>query len=215
MFNYYLWIISFFSYILLYLKKNKFNLENQIKYNDFADKRQLNFMCCNMCCKINNFNDVISNIVYTFGGLFQIFYRDNFYLGISSILVSIGSAYYHLNPNMRTLFYDRFPMQIAFTYLIFDNVPLESYEKIFMLFYSFGSVIYWNYTHDLILYALFQLSMILYLIIFNTNMFIPVLFYIIAKICEDKDKQIYDKLNNNFSGHTLKHIISGLALFFI
>jgi hypothetical protein len=72
-----------------------------------------------MCCKINNFNDVISNIVYTFGGLFQIFYRDNFYLGcelslddnskhknlylinffgISSILVSIGSAYYHLNP---------------------------------------------------------------------------------------------------------------------
>lgn len=215
MLNYYLWYISFLSYFLLYTKKNKFSLENQIKYNNFADKRQLRCLCF----KINNFNDVVSNIMYTLGGLYQIFYRNNFYFGISSILVSFGSIYYHLNPNMNTLFYDRLPMQIAFLFLIFNNIPLEIFEKFIMIYYSIGSVIYWNLTHDLILYASFQLSIIIYLLIFNLNLFLPVLFYIFAKLFEDNDKYIFDITSNFniliFSGHTVKHIISGLALFFI
>jgi hypothetical protein len=116
--NIYFWIIQISSYVgLNKFAKNKFTIDKQLQYNNFADKRPKK--CC--CCKINNFNDVFSNIIYTIGGLYQL-YQYNYFLGVSSILVSIGSAYYHLNPNMNTLFYDRLPMQFAFTYIIYDKI---------------------------------------------------------------------------------------------
>lgn len=208
--NLYLWSIVFISYLIVFYKRNKFSLQNQLEYNNFADKRQ--FSCG--CCKINNFNDVISNIVYFIGGLYQLFILNNTFLGYSSILVAFGSIYYHLKPNMFSLFYDRLPMQIAFSSIIFDRINLNMYDKFLMYIYIYGSLLYWKYTFDLKLYASFQISLILYLILFNTDMYIPVLCYIFAKICEDLDKYIYSK-TNIISGHTLKHIISGIALFFI
>ncbi len=211
MINYNFWISVLISYYILNLKKNKFSLENQIKYNDFADKRKFSYKCCS----INNFNDVISNIMYAIGGLYQIIIMNNYYLGIFSILVSIGSAYYHLNPNMYTLFFDRFPMQIAFTYLIFNKIILTFYEKIAISIFSFGSLFYWTITYNILSYATFQLSLILYWLIFDSSMLIPIICYITAKICEDNDKYIFNYTNNIISGHTLKHIISGIALFFI
>ena len=209
--NIYFWLINIISNLILYIfSKKKFTLEKQIEYNNFADKRIMT--CC--MCKINNFNDVFSNTIYTIAGLYQI-YRGYYYLGYSCILVSIGSSYYHLKPNMNTLFYDRLPMQIAFSYIICEKIDLNIYEQILINFISYGSLIYWKLTYDLIPYASFQLSMILYWLFFDNLMLIPVLMYISAKIFEDNDLKIFNITNKNVSGHTLKHIISGLAIFFI
>jgi hypothetical protein len=209
--NIYFWIIQISSYVgLNKFAKNKFTIDKQLQYNNFADKRPKK--CC--CCKINNFNDVFSNIIYTIGGLYQL-YQYNYFLGVSSILVSIGSAYYHLNPNMNTLFYDRLPMQFAFTYIIYDKIKINLIEKLLVSLISFGSLYYWSYNYDLIPYASFQLSMIIYWLLFDNNMFIPVIFYILAKICEDNDLKIFNLTNKKISGHTIKHILSGIAIFFI
>lgn len=116
---------------------------------------------------------------------------------------------------MNTLFYDRLPMQIAFTYMIYDKIKINLIENILVSLISFGSLFYWSYNYDLIPYASFQLSMIIYWLLFDYNMFIPVMFYILAKICEDNDLKIFNITNKQISGHTIKHILSSIAIFFI
>jgi hypothetical protein len=209
------WLIHISTYLSLNTFANRFynpfSIKKQYAYNYFADKR-----CKTICnCKIANFNDVFSNVIYLLGGLFQL-YKTNYSIGISGILVSIGSAYYHLNPNMITLFFDRLPMQIAFLSIIFKKIVFDtSIEHIGVWLLTFGSLFNWVYNYNLIPYAAFQLSMIIYWLFMDNTMLVEVTLYILAKICEDNDMQIYKITNNNISGHTIKHLVSGCALFFI
>jgi hypothetical protein len=151
--------------------------------------------------------------MFVIGGLYNIF--DDYILCICAILTSIGSSYYHLDPNIDTLFYDRLPMQISFTYLILFKITLNIYEQIFIILYSSYVLIKWKFTLDLIPYASFQVALIIYWLIFDKNMLLSVIFYILAKICEDLDYEIYYLTHKTISGHTLKHIFAGFALFFI
>ena len=84
-------------------------VQNQ-DYHDFADQRTL--------FGIPNFWNVISNVPFigiSAVGLWQ-FGRSQgtmlLFLGI--FLTGFGSAYYHLEPSDRTLFWDRLPMAIGF-----------------------------------------------------------------------------------------------------
>jgi len=115
---------------------------------------------------------------------------------------------------MNTLFYDRLPMVFTFSWLIFTRTYLTTIESIVYIAISFYSLYHWKRSYDLTLYCAIQLSMIIFWFLnIKCGMLLPVLFYTIAKICEDMDKQIYAFTGHQISGHTLKHISSGLALF--
>lgn len=200
---YYTIIATILSLYILSYNKDKFNHDSQLKYNDFADKRQI-------CC-IKNFGDVISNLIYILGGLYN--YQNDFHLCAYSIFVAIGSTYYHLDPNMSTLFYDRLPMIFIISYII--HLKLE-FDFILTLIIGIDSLMKWFFTLNLINYVIFQGVPLFVLLIFgDLNSKIAACFYLVAKFCEDNDKKIYAFFNNKVSGHTLKHILSGIVLFII
>lgn len=200
---YYTIIMAELSLYLLSYNKNKFSYASQVKYNDFADKR-------NICC-IKNFGDVVSNLIYIIGGLYN--YQNDFQLCVYAILVGIGSTYYHWNPSMSTLFYDRLPMIFIISYII--HLKLE-FNFIITLIIGLDCLIKWFLTYDLTNYAIFQGVPLFVLLLFgDLNSRIAVFLYLGAKYCENNDKKIYSFFNNKISGHTIKHILSGVVLFII
>lgn len=194
------------SYYLLNKSRHKLSPQKQFEYNNFAD--------CRNCCGIKNYYNVISNIIFLIGGLYHLF--DDHILCLCSFLVCAGSSYYHLNPDMNTLLYDRLPMLLSFVYLILLRIELNLFEQIMISFYSLYSILKWKLFLDLVPYATIQLTLIIYWLIFPSyNMQYAIVFYIMAKICEDYDYKIYMLTNKIISGHTIKHILAGFALFFI
>lgn len=202
--NYYLYV-----YVLLYMLSllitsifsYKFTYQKQLEYNNFADKRCI-------CC-IKNFGDVSSNLMFFIAGFYQI-YILNTVLGILSIFVGIGSIYYHWTPNINTLYYDRLPMVICMAYEIHVTTQLHFGYLLLIGLYSLN---YHSNTKDLILYVSYQFTVILlFSLVPSLGMIIPVLLYKFAKLCEDKDKEIFNYTNNFISGHTIKHILAGTAL---
>ena len=86
------------------------------------------------------------------------------------------------------------------------------------------SVVYWHFTDDLRIYAWVQfVSMALLLIIIfvykpthlqTKYLLYAFLFYILSKIAEHFDKQVYELLGYIVSGHTIKHLLAAIATFF-
>jgi hypothetical protein len=83
------------------------------------------------------------------------------------------------------------------------------------------SIVYWRLTNDLRLYALVQflpLLLIAILLICNYPMHggkmqhqSALLLYVLAKYCEDRDYEIFELTRQIVSGHSLKHLLAGLA----
>lgn len=206
-------------------------------YHNFADQRLL--------CGVPNFWDVVSNLPFVLIGLLGSFFilprvqKDKnllphlgFFVGV--LLTGFGSAYYHFAPTTETLVWDRLPMTIAFTSFLSALLTERVNEKfglkswIPFLIFGIGSVFYWAWTEeigsgDLRPYILVQfLPIILALVILRVFSSKPsegkyfggvVLFYGISKVCEHFDKEIFEIFI--FSGHTLKHIFAGIAVFWV
>lgn len=190
--------------IIILIFSSKLTYQKQLEYNNFADKRCI-------CC-IRNFGDVFSNVMFFIAGLYQ-FYYANYILSILSICVGFGSTYYHWTPNMYTLYWDRLPMVVYMAYIINITTKLDFG---YMLLIGIYSLEYHVKTNNLTLYASYQLSIIILFSLFTgLGMHISVLFYISAKICEDNDKAIFIGTNKIISGHSIKHILAGLAMLFI
>jgi len=208
------------------------------------DTNYHNFIDNTTCLNISNFNNVISNLGFIILGVYGLIYNmkkiaDNalvLILLLGLLLTGIGSGYYHWEPNNFTLVFDRLPMVIVFmSFFIFiistyiSKKHLLIYGSILMLM-GFGSVLYWSYTEsfnegDLRPYILVQfLPMVLIpliLIIFknkkNKSFYIFPVFgcYLLAKLFEYFDKEVFTFTNEIISGHTLKHIISAIATYYI
>jgi hypothetical protein len=194
-------------------------------YHFFADNRYI--------LGIQNFMDVLSNLFFLIFGFIGFKNKISaswkiFFLGI--LLVAPGSAYYHYDPNDQTLVWDRLPMTMAFMGLIVamleTHISLQWKNSLIpMLLLGFSSVIVWVQTGDLRLYYFVQLSAIL--IIPLTICLFPnpkyakkwLLFaficYVMAKIFETYDKEIYEAFSYKLSGHSLKHLAASLAPIFI
>ena len=193
------------SYILLDHVRHKFTTKNQIKYNNFADKRAI--------CSVPNFMDVASNLVFVSGGLYH---YDKPLFAFFSILVAIGSSYFHLNPTMDTLIWDRLPMMLLMSKLLSLKLNMSLMYSLAIYIFSTVSTVYWYYSSNLVPYCTFQLAPIIFFLIHEEyNMRMCVGWYMIAKICEDYDKKIFDFTGEVISGHTLKHLAAGIAIFFI
>jgi Ceramidase len=195
--------------------------QNQ-NYHDFADQRTL--------FAIPNFWNVISNIPFVgIGavGLWQ-FGRSPatmlLFLGI--FLTGFGSAYYHLDPNDRTLFWDRLPMAISFMAILAITIEerVNASAGIFLLWplTAIGvlSLLLWRWTGDLRLYVWVQffpcLALPLIFLLFPPKYsgtfywLLAAALYALAKLFEFYDGAIYSA-GSALSGHTLKHFAAAAA----
>ena len=156
-----------------------------------------------------------------------------FFAGVS--LVAFGSGYYHLSPDNTTLVWDRLPMTFAFMALFsiiigeFISSRIGKLTLWPLIVFGVFSIFYWNYTEsngegDLRLYVLVQflplLLIPLILLLFKPSFTRPsgywlLLFsYVFAKVFEYFDEAV----QNSFfilSGHSIKHLIAALGVFFL
>lgn len=146
-----------------------------------------------------------------------------FFIGI--FFTGIGSAYYHWHPTGTTLVWDRLPMTIAFmgffSFLIENYISAKAGKQILWPLIGIGlmSIVYWQFSGDLRLYVLVQFLPIIlmpFIFLFYKSQHIQpkyvwmmVLFYGIAKLCEGFDERIYSSCE--LSGHSLKHLFAALA----
>lgn len=201
------------------------------EYHKFIDQRKI--------FEIPNFFDVTSNLFFLIVGIYgiSISIKNNssikklwviFFIAICCI--APGSSYYHWQPNNETLVWDRLPMSIGFMALyiiILVEHQFKSLEKCFWPAVCFGaaSVILWATTGDLRIYIWVQYSsfitiplvLFLYSSTYTHKNFylITLVCYFTAKIFEYYDKPFYRLTDCLISGHSLKHIIASLGIFFL
>ncbi len=205
-------------------------------YHQFADSRFF---------LLPNYQNVISNFIFLFAAVYGFLFIDFkktqrnekiylFTLIFGVFLTSIGSAYYHYNPNTETLFWDRLPMSFGFIgfvmWLLSKTVVKKNDLSLFVigLFLAVSSVVYWSYTEskgqgDLRPYLFVQFGSILVtllVVILYRNIpyprkacFYMLLFYVLAKISEILDVKIYEVSFRITSGHALKHLLAGYGIY--
>lgn len=205
-------------------------LQDPQSYFNFADRR--------MYFGIPNYFDVISNLLFVYVGLTgMLLFFSQFWLtrprplmlallmvNFSVFLVGWGSSYFHMMPNSSTLFWDRAPMGMMFMALliliIMDRVPSGIWQFLLLPLMGLGI---WaaSLEHDIRPYIIVQFGgalLAFIMIIFskprylNDKMMITAFIaYFLAKYFEMYDHMYLDILD--ISGHTLKHILSAVAVF--
>ena len=191
-------------------------------YHEFADQRTL--------LGTPNFWNVVSNfpfIVIGAVGLWQ-FRRAPatvaLFLGI--LLTGLGSSYYHLDPNDRTLFWDRLPMAISFMAIlaitIEERVDAKTGALLLWPLIAMGvfSLLLWRWTGNLRLYVWVQffpcLALPLMFLLLppkysgTSYWLVAAALYALAKLFEFYDGAIYS-VGGIISGHTLKHLAAAAA----
>jgi hypothetical protein len=191
-------------------------------YHQFADQRTL--------LGTPNFWNVVSNFPFILVGavgLWQ-FRRASatvaLFLGI--LLTGFGSSYYHLDPNDRTLFWDRLPMAISFMAIlaitIEERVDTRTGSLLLWPLIAIGvfSLLLWRWTGDLRLYVWVQffpcLALPLMFLLLPPKYsgtfywLIAAALYAFAKLFEFYDGAIYSA-GAIVSGHTLKHLAAAAA----
>ena len=151
-----------------------------------------------------------------------------FFVGV--LLTCFGSGYYHWKPSDATLVWDRLPMTLGFMSMlaatIAERISVRAGVRLLcpLLLAGMVSVWWWQRTGNLWPYAATQYLSLL-LIVLMLALFPPRYtrgcdlayatgFYVLGKIAEALDAQIYQALGF-MSGHSLKHLITALAPFWI
>jgi hypothetical protein len=205
-------------------------------YHDFADHRAW--------LGIPNYGNVASNVMFLVVGLagwlamrtpaiqaMQAASRHAYALMFAGLVfTAFGSAYYHWAPSDARLVWDRLPMTVVFMPLLAatyaerlrwrSDVPL-----VVATLCGIGSVMYWQFTHNLTPYLVAQggsiLLILLALAILPTpwtgrRLLWPALgCYAIAFTCEKFDVAIFQATHGILSGHTIKHLVAAAAFYFI
>lgn len=193
-------------------------------YHNFADGRGL--------LGIPNFLNILSNLPFLLAGIagVRLCLRQPpstaqlSWLGFfgAFALVGLGSGYYHWAPSDSTLVLDRLPMTLAFMSVfsaaLNDTLFPGTERRLLPPLLALGllSVLYWRYSGDLRPYAWVQfapLLLIAFLMKFHEfrsmrRAWIYAAFtaYVLAKVFEALDAQIYEISQRMLSGHTLKHL---------
>lgn len=207
-------------------------------YHLFADQRQM-FALSNFLNVSSNILFILFGAAGIYflacnrlqGGLeeIKIIYR-LFFIGMC--LAGVGSAYYHLQPDNYSLMWDRLPMTLVFSSLfclvVGEHISPVLARRLLAPLVLFGllSVLYWQWGEihgrgDLRLYALMQFFLsfliVLILLLFRSRL-VPGIYivamlvcYVLAKISEYYDVAIYGFFNQQFSGHSLKHLLASLV----
>ncbi len=155
---------------------------------------------------------------------------------IAVVTLSCGSAYYHIAPDNITLVWDRLPMAIGFMALfcivLAEFISIKLAKRLFIPLIVAGllSVIYWHYSEqigqgDLRFYILTQflpilvipVILLLYKRPFKVKLGYLFLLagYILAKLSEHFDDEVYDLTQQIISGHSLKHLAAAAAVWLL
>jgi hypothetical protein len=209
-----------------------------IEFHTFSDTRHF--------YGIPNFANVISNLPFLmvgYIGLRQLRVANipsnlklpyiTIYLG--SLLIYIGSSFFHWHPDHFSLLFDRLPMTLVFMSLLTVVIAEQVSERgarvlwIPLLFVGVASVVYWYWSEtqgvgDLRLYVLVQflpmllipVMVLIYPSKYSSTKGYWQLFgcYLLAKLFEEFDREIFEVLGI-VSGHTLKHIVAAVGLYLL
>jgi Ceramidase len=189
-------------------------------YHSFADSRTI--------WGIPNFWNVVSNLPFAIvgiAGLWKLHASFDRVLFAGVLLTFFGSSYYHVAPSDGRLVWDRLPMTLVFMALLACVVSGEKDSRstrwLLALLVTCGiaSVLVWCITNDLRLYALVQFVPFLILVpafwfVRDARYLAAVFgFYALAKLAEFWDHPIFSGLA--ISGHSIKHVLAGIATYFI
>lgn len=201
-------------------------------YHVFADARS--------CLGIANFGNVASNLLFLLVGVIgaRHCWRKRsgawyswlvFFCGV--VLVFPGSAYYHGAPGDDTLVWDRLPMAVAFMGLFAALVSehldakLEPALLAGAVLTGIASVWWWQHSGDLRIYIWVQgapLLAIPYVIAafpgrytHRHYLLYGVGCYALAKVAELLDHEIYAATGAAISGHSVKHLLAAIAVYFV
>ncbi len=197
-------------------------------YHAFADTREM--------LGIPNALNVLSNVPFLFAGAWGLWaVRDKLpaytVFLIAIVLTTFGSGYYHWAPDNDRLLWDRIPIALACGALlagVYADTHRESPPWLLgvLVLTALASCAWWFVTErlgkgDLRPYLFFQVALVLVPIwqwlddsprADRVAFGIAVVLYILAKLAETYDGEIYDALGF-MSGHTVKHLLSALAAF--
>lgn len=148
-----------------------------------------------------------------------------FFTGVA--LVGFGSAWYHAAPSDATLVWDRLPMTVAFMGLLVAllaehiHPALERRLLVPAIVLGLASIGWWRYADDLRPYVWIQgaplLAIPLVLLLFppryTERMYLlyGLGFYLVAKIAEYFDAEIFRLTEDAVSGHSVKHLLASAA----
>ncbi len=152
----------------------------------------------------------------------------------ASVLIGFGSGYYHWAPNNRTLFWDRLPMTFFFMSIFCAAIVERIHARIGVLllapFLALGvsSVEVWRRGEltgvgDLRFYALVQFYPMLafpaILLLYPSRyshahlIWHVIGYYVMAKLAEGFDRQIFAATGYVVSGHSIKHLLGAWAVY--
>ena len=150
--------------------------------------------------------------------------------------IAFGSAYYHYKPGNDRLIWDRLPMAIMFMALfgaiVAERVSLAAAKILTapLIVLGIASVVGWALSEshgagDLRFYAIVQffpmVATPLILWIFparyssQSNLVGSLAWYALAKVFEMFDLQVFMATHGTVSGHTIKHILCGLSVYWL
>jgi hypothetical protein len=213
-------------------------LPQPVDYHAFVDERAL--------WGIPNFMNVVSNLAFVAAGAAGLFVVARspaafeksaerwpyfvFFTGL--VLTGFGSAYYHLEPDNETLFWDRLPMTIAFAGLVSAQLAERISTRLgvallpVLIVVGAASVIYWRATEragagNVLPYAILQgYTMAVVLLVALTHrsrytrgadIYWVFAAYLAAKVAESLDAEVWQATHGLVSGHTLKHLLAALS----
>lgn len=195
-------------------------------YHGFADARTY--------LGIPNFLNIVSNIFFLFVGVAGVRFCLSAELGQARLawliffcgvtLVSVGSSYYHWQPDNTTLVWDRIPMTIAFMALFvallseYISLRLAPWLLAPALLLGLASVLYWVWQQDLRFYVWVQffplLTIPLVMWLFTSHytrqwlLLAALSWYVVAKLFEMADRSVFELTSGLVGGHSLKHILA-------
>ena len=209
-------------------------------YHAFADTRAL--------AGIANFWNVVSNAAILLVGLLGLRevtrHRERFvtsneawpYAGFftATVLVALGSTYYHLAPDDARLLWDRLPIALATAALPIALISDHAGPKVALpllvpaLLAGALSALYWRLSalqgpDNLVPYLLLQLLALGAVVLLArqpgrytrvSDWWTVIGIYVLARLAEVFDTAIYGA-GGILSGHTLKHLFAGAASWFI
>jgi hypothetical protein len=151
-----------------------------------------------------------------------------FFAGVT--LTGFGSLWYHLAPSDARLPWDLLPMTCSFVSMlvavIMERISVKAGLTLLlpMLILGIGSVVWWYVSGDYRFYLFVQFCPPLLIAttigLFparytgNVYLVIAFLFFVLAKLFEMFDRQIYS-FTGMVSGHSLKHATAGVACYWI